>query len=87
MIDRALSIEELHYKMQLWSDDDQRDIRGFTNEEILLLAKEVVSELKEEGHVLWEALHMGLPEEKKDLRKQLRQLNLLIKDLTRDTQQ
>ncbi len=85
MIDRALSIGELEYKMQLWSDDDERDIRGFTDEEILLLAKEVVSELKEEGHVLWEALHMGLPEEKKDLRKQLRKLNRLIKDLENAT--
>jgi hypothetical protein len=81
MIDKALSIEELEYKMQLWADDDQRSIRSFTKEEVLMLAKEVVSELKEEGHVLWEALHMGLPEEKTALRKQLRQLNLLIKEL------
>jgi hypothetical protein len=83
-IDNALKIEELEYKMQNWAADEPRDIRSFTVEEILMLAEEVVAEIKEEGHVLYEAYHMGLPEEKADLRKQLRQLNRLIKELNND---
>lgn len=76
---KVKKIDELVMSLETIASDDGVDWEGYSDKKVIDEAKWVLSNFREEGHALNDALHSDDDDEKKDARKQLRQLKALVK--------